>query len=78
MSIYKLLDFSKLPDYIALSESGKRNRLTVHNWHGEKCTFKQTQKEEFNSIQCAYQRLVSLNQSIQSHIAKKYYYGCMP
>ncbi|NFN87798.1 hypothetical protein FDF31_12480 [Clostridium sporogenes] len=78
MAIYKVPDLSKLSDCIALSESGKCTRLTVYKYFGEKCSFKRTHKEEFNSIQCAYQRLASLNSSVQNYIATKYYGGYMP
>ncbi len=78
MNIYKVSDLSKLPDCIALSENGRCTRLKVYKCCGEKCSFKRTHKEELNSIQCANQRLASLNDSIQNYIAKKYYEGCMP
>ena len=65
-------------DCSALSENRRCTWLTVYNCLGEECTFKRTLKESFDSIECAHQRLSSLNTSTQSHIAKKYYGGSMP
>ena len=78
MSINRLTNLSKFPDCSALSEMGKCTRLTVFNCQGEKCSFRQTSEEEYASIQYVYNRLSSLDSSIQGHIAKKYYGGSMP
>ncbi|MCT8977224.1 hypothetical protein N4T77_11480 [Clostridium sp. CX1] len=78
MSICRVRDVVKHPDCIALSKVGRCTRLNIGKCKGEECTFKRTHKEEFNSIQHAYQRLANLDRSIQSHIAKKYYGGYMP
>lgn len=69
---------ARVLDCSALSENRKCTWLTVYNCQGEECTFKRTCKEDFDSIQCAHQRLSSLNISKQSYIAKKYYGGSMP
>lgn len=71
-------DRVRVPDCSALSENKKCTWLTVYNCQGEECTFKRTCKEDIDSIQCAHQRLSSLDSSTQSHIAKKYYGGSMP
>jgi hypothetical protein len=78
MSRYRLLDLSAFPDCNALSDNWKCTRLTVSKCQGQECSFKRTSKEDFESIQCAYRRLFSLDSSKQSHIAKKYYRGSMP
>jgi hypothetical protein len=78
MSIVRPIDLCKLPDCNGLSENGRCTRLTVYYCLGEVCTFKQTHNEQIDSLQCAYQRLASLDSSIQNHIAKRYYGGNMP
>lgn len=78
MSKNKFPSLSGFPDCMGLSINGRCSRLTVTHCLGEKCTFKQTRQEDFESIQGARQRISSLNWSTQSHIAKKYYRGNMP
>jgi hypothetical protein len=78
MSRYRLPNLNKFPDCCALTLNGECTRLTVSNCQGEKCPFKRTRKEEFDSIQCTYQRLSCLDNLTQNHIAKKYYGGHMP
>lgn len=68
----------RLPNCSALWKSRKCARLTVYYCQGEEYTFKQTCKEEIDLIQYAYNRLSSLDSSMQRYIAKKYYGGLMP
>jgi len=68
----------ELPDCVALSEYEKCNRLTLLICNKCGCPFKKTREEDLASIQRAYQRLASLNDSTQNRIAQKYYGGYMP
>lgn len=78
MAIAKVPNLSKFPDCSALSERGRCARLTLNYCQGKFCTFKQSSKEELDSIQSAYQRISSLDISIQTYISEKYYKGTMP
>lgn len=78
MSICSPLDLSRYPDCSALSERGRCNRLTLSICQGKKCNFRRTEKEDIDSFQYAYQRLLSLDISMQIQIAEKYYGGSMP
>lgn len=78
MSIYKLPDLSKFPDCCALTERGRCTRLELYICQGNECTFKRTSREDSDSLEHVYQRISSLDISMQMHIAKKYYGGTMP
>ncbi|MBU3142388.1 hypothetical protein [Clostridium sp. CF012] len=78
MARYRLPLLKIFPDCSGLSERGRCIWLTISECQGEECTFKRTCKEDFDSIQYAYQRLSSLSSSTQRHIAEKYYGGFMP
>jgi len=65
------------PDCSALCKNGKCTRLKVFNCQGEECTFKRDRKGDFDSIQCANQRISSLEITTQIYIAQKYYGGSM-
>jgi hypothetical protein len=78
MSTDILQDISRFPDCSALSLKGRCTRLSLPVCQGEGCTFKRNSKEDNNSLQHVYQRLSSLDLSVQIQIAKKYYGGLMP
>jgi hypothetical protein len=78
MSRYRMPDFSNFPDCCALSERGSCTWLTEPICRGEECTIKRTTKENSDSLQHVYQRLSSLDTSMQIQIGKKYYHGSMP
>lgn len=80
MSFNKFSNLSliNMPDCVALSDLRKCKRLTSLVCDKKTCPFKQSNHEETTSIQTAYERISSLDNSTQSRIAKKYYKGSMP
>ena len=73
-----LPDLLGMPDCSSLSDNGKCTRLNVTKCRGENCPFKKSCEEENDSKERAYQRIMSLERSMQIHIAKKYFEGTMP
>lgn len=65
-------------DCVALSDLKKCSRLTTLVCDKKMCPFKQDFDEEVTSMQNAYERISSLDDTTQSRIAKKYYKGSMP
>jgi len=53
-------------------------KLTVDKCIGESCSFIQTKEQADASKKRSFERLASLRQERQSHIAEKYYSAKMP
>lgn len=68
---YSNLELLKLPDCGGLLENGKCRWLNVQTCIGGECSY-------HRSLAKAYERLRSLDEKMQEHIAKKYYGGSRP
>ncbi len=71
---YSNIELLNLPDCRDLRENGKCALLNVPACTGEGCPY----YRERNSVDCSWQRLCSLNEKTQEHIAQKYYGGARP
>ncbi len=68
------LELISLPNCEGLRENGTCSWLSVPACTGTKCHF----YHSLSSLEKAYERLRSLDEDVQQHIAQKYYGGSRP
>lgn len=68
------LELISLPDCAGLLENGKCSWLNTPKCIGKQCSFHHKKA----SLNKAKERLSSLDEPAQEHIARKYYGGCRP
>lgn len=71
---YSNIELIELPDCSGLSENGKCSWLNVEACTGEGCPY----FKRGNSMLEVWERLNSLDEKMQEHIAEKYYGGVRP
>lgn len=68
----------KLPDCVALTETGRCRQLETKQCVGENCPFLKNRQSCHEQEVRVYKRLASLDEETQQRISVKYYHGTRP